>query len=133
MPKKLWKLATGSSGGDNHYLFVIANSKADVGQYIRDNVKNVLFLFEGLYFCVDVHGKIYDELLDWYENDDFLEKIDTLAERECFIIDIELVLEKMSGEENVNELHGIDYGDSDRPYVSINSVSTKKLVDLTSY
>ena len=126
---KLWILASGAYTGGMVFVPVMADTKKDVGNYIKNNVEKFFFMFADLYYCGDYYGKIYKKLKNWYKDDNFHDKIDDANKKKEFISDIMAVLEKMSDEEVVDELWGYNK-DCESSYVNINCTNVKNIVDL---
>jgi len=57
----LWLLVAGLWDGSMDFLPILANSKKDVGSYIRNNIDKVFFMFEGLAECDEYHGKTWKQ------------------------------------------------------------------------
>ena len=132
---KLWLLVVGGYDGSLNFSPIMANSKKDVGKYIRNNIEKVMFMFETLYYCNDNYGKIREKLNDWYDDpsDDedgyFLEMIKNDYESVDFIESIKTIFNGMTDSEIVDEFWGYNK-DRESCFVTIQKTSAANIVNL---
>jgi len=129
----VWIIET-SYDTETEKILIFAKNKDQVGQYIKDNIKNLLNVFEYLSACNQSSGKIYDELYDkWFDEDfhDFSTNFYDAKIRKKYIKSVENVLSTMTNEEVVDELYGegitADY-DKKEVFIKIEHIPKNKFI-----
>ena len=128
---KLWIISAGDFDGSQNIIPVIANSKAQVGAHIKNNVEKFMPIFEGLFFCKHSHGDVYRHLRKWYSEENFLNTInDNKDYRAKFIDAVKKVLNSMTDNQIIEQLPGYNGATEECIYVCINETPLENLCDI---
>ena len=122
MKKTLWLITSGDHDGTATYVPILANTKADVGKYIKNNIDKFEEIFSSLYNCMG--GKVRDDLEEIYDEHGY--DVDTPEG----MAKISKVINRYNDEKLVDELWGVNK-DTESTYVTINKIPQEDIIDIT--